>query len=98
MRYQFQSGGHPSSPFRHSSSGKPRDFGGLVINQIQQSEDLCKKFWYHELTDLLCTSPLTRTIQMVEHWILVELSKDGLSQETISLSRIGVSPILRHPG
>lgn len=47
----------------------------LTDNGIQQSKDFGDRFPYHERTDLLCASPLTRTIQTAEYAFVPELKR-----------------------
>lgn len=52
----------------------PRDHPDIQIRDalltdtgIQQSKDFCEKFPYHDQTDLLCASPMTRAIQTARY-------------------------------
>lgn len=60
----------------------PRDHPDVQIRDalltekgVRQAKDFCEKFPYHDRTDLLCASPLQRTIQTAQHAFAPELRR-----------------------
>ena len=47
----------------------------LTDHGIEQAKDFCEKFPYHDNTDLLCASPLQRTIQTAQYAFAPEVQR-----------------------